>query len=116
MADLRLKLKVNYNPTTEDSVSKLLEKIVTITGTEFTHSVQSIGLTEEAIEDSSDIATPGFCIFRNLDTTNYIEIGLTGSYPTKLKAGEFCVFRANGALFAIADTAACRLEYWVFED
>lgn len=117
MADLRVQLKVNYNPATEDTLdTQWIEKIISMTGTEFIHGVQLIGITEEAITIISDIATPGVCIFRNLDATNFVEVGLTGSYTVKLKAGEPCVFRANGTLYAKADTGACRLEYWIFED
>jgi len=124
MSDLRLQLKFNYNPATEDSVSKFIEKIISVTGTEFIHGVQSIGTTEEVVQAIADIATEGFFIARNLDPTNYIELGYadvsaTGdARPIKLKAGEPCMFRvgADSALYAMADTAACRLEYWLFED
>ena len=115
--ELRVRARIDYNPATEDSLSTYwLEKFISMTGTEFIHGVQSIGLTEEAIEKITDIATTGLCVFRNLDATNFIEIGLTGSYPVKLKAKELALFRANGAIYALADTAACRLEYWIFED
>ena len=124
MADLRIKLKFNYNPTAEDSLSKLIEKVVTVSGSEFIHGVQSIGTTEEVVQAIADIATEGFVIARNLDTTNYIELGYADVSATgdaraiKMKAGEPCMFRigTDSALYALADTAACRLEYWIFED
>ena len=120
--ELRVRARIDYNPATEDSLStEWLEKFISMTGTEFIHGVQSIGLTEEAITVIADIATVGFCIFRNLDSTNFVEIGLADvvaddARPIKLKAKEFALFRANGTLYALADTAACRLEYWIFED
>ena len=115
--ELKIKLKVDYKPATEDSLSTYwLEKYISMTGTEFIHGIQSIGITEEAIEKITDIATIGFCVFKNLDSTNYIEIGLTGSYSVKLKAREIAMFRADADLYALADTGACRLEYWIFED
>lgn len=115
--ELSIKLKVDYNPPTEDSfTTDWLEKFITMAGTEWQHAVQSIGTTEEAIEAMADIATPGLCIFRNLDGTNFVEIGLTGSYTVKLKGKEFAIFRADGTLYAKADTGACRLEFWIFED
>ena len=124
MSDLRLQLKFNFNPATEDSVSKIIEKIITVTGTEFIHGVQLIGTSEEVVQAIADIATEGFFIGRNLDTTNFITLGyadVTGSddaRPIKLKAGEPCMFRiaTDSALYALADTGDCRLEYWIFED
>ena len=52
---------------------------------------------------------------KNIDATNFVEVGLTGSYTIKLLAGESAVFRADGALYAKADTAACDVEYIIVE-
>jgi len=124
MSDLRLRLKFQYNPTTEDTLSKLIEKVITVSGSEFIHGVQSIGTSEEVVQAIADIATEGFFIGRNLDTTNFITLGYADvsvgddARPIKMKAGEPCLFRiaADSALYALADTGACRLEYWIFED
>ena len=55
-------------------------------------------------------------LIKNLDATNYCSIGLTGSYTIKLKAGEFCLFRAAADLFAAFNTAPGYLEIIVVED
>ena len=90
------------------------------TGNRFVHNRQSIGITEEAI-DLGDIATGGWFLAINRDGTNFLELrpgtGLTDF--VRLNAGEFCLFRMSGdaaAPFAIADTAACDLEYWLLQD
>lgn len=84
-------------------------------------NVQNIGTTQEAVVVASDIATPGFASFVNLDATNYLEIGLVVSatfYPlAKLEPGEPAVFRlATGTFYAKANTAACDLEVLILAD
>lgn len=80
--------------------------------------VQNIGTSEEALGLGS-ISTVGYCIFHNCDATNYITIGKTGANDIiKLKAGEWVgpVRLGTNAPYAIANTAACELEYIIFED
>ena len=66
----------------------------------------------------SDIGTVGYVVWWNRDTTNYVEIGsTTGVYDTKIKAGEFQLTRWNGSAFYLkANTAACVIKAWIFED
>ena len=78
--------------------------------------VQTIGTSEEALA-LGDVAADGGAFFaRNLDATNYVEIGLTGSYTIKLKPGEFCFLSgvADKDLYARANTAAVKLAYALF--
>lgn len=90
-------------------------KTITVTGTEVSNHIQSIGTTEEAVA-VSDIGTQGYIYAKNLDSTNYVTLGLTGGLAIKLKAGELALFRAAGAMYAKADTAACRVHFIVIED
>lgn len=79
-------------------------------------SVQTIGTTEEALA-LGDVATDGGAFYaRNLDATNYVEIGLTGSYVIKLLPGEYCYLSgvSSRALYAKANTAAVALAYSLF--
>lgn len=64
------------------------------------------------------VVTVGYVYLKNLDATNYITFGADGStYPLKLKAGEFALFRYNAtALIAKANGASCLLEYAVIPD
>jgi hypothetical protein len=81
--------------------------------------IQNIGTSDETL-DLGDISTIGFVCLRNMDVTNYVEIGHTsGTYALKLKAGEFCLFRAGAAMTAIhakANTAAINLEVQLLPD
>ena len=84
---------------------------------------QNIGTSAEAI-DLGDVSTLGLYYFRNLDDTNFVEIGQDvggGGFEAflKLKAGEFSVGRfaaLPGTLQAKADTAAVELQYTIYED
>ena len=82
---------------------------------------QDIGTTYEAVTIASDVGTEGYAYFRNLDTTNYVEVGVevaAAFYPLiKLKAGEAAIVRlATGSVFAKANTASVILEAFVLED
>lgn len=83
--------------------------------------VISVGTTHEAIP-LGDLAGNGIAWVRNLETTNYLEIGVVVSstfYPLlKLKAGESFPLRiASGvAPYAKANTAACRLDFEIYDD
>lgn len=94
------------------------QQSVTMTGTDFVHNTQNIATSAEALA-KGDITTPGYCMFHNLDGTNYVEIGYddTGFKPTvRLNAGEWAMFRCTQAApQAQANTAAVNLEYIILE-
>ena len=90
---------------------------LTVTGDAWVFAVQNIAITEEAI-GLGDVGTPGFMIAKNLDSTNYLSLrpGTGTANAVKMKAGEPCLFRISTAPWAIANTAACDLEYLIIED
>lgn len=88
-----------------------------ISAGQYIRQKQSIGTSEEAIV-LGEITTPGWAMFINRDSTNFIELRVAtgGAKFAKLKAGEFALLRlGSGAQvpYAIADTAACVLEYLI---
>ena len=87
-----------------------------VSGDSFTHVVQEVGISNELIVIGSDVTTWGYVYLKNLDSTNYVEVGLTGSYSIKLKPEEVALFRAAPVLYARANTAAVDLEIMVIED
>jgi hypothetical protein len=100
------------------NLQRQISKLVTMTGNAFNYGVQTIGTTQEAIV-LGDVGTAGYCLFRNTDGTNFVEIGRedggTFRAVVKLLAGECALFRAGGTLMGKADTASCRVECWVVE-
>jgi hypothetical protein len=90
---------------------------VDITGDAFSHEVQAVGTTEEQLAQGADLGTPGYILIKNLDSTNYVEIGsTTGVYDIKLLAGEIALYRHNSAtIYAKANTSSCNVEYILIE-
>ena len=82
--------------------------------------VQNIGTSHEAIS-LGDVSTEGYVWMRNLDDTNFVQVGLDGGASLtpviRMNAGESCVFRLDAAatLYAEADTAACDLDILILE-
>ena len=98
-------------------VSRTENISVDITGDAFSHEVQEVGTTEEALAQGADLGTPGYMLIKNLNATNYVEVGsTTGVYDIKLLAGEIALYRHNSAtVYAKANTAACNVEYVLVE-
>ncbi len=91
---------------------------ITVSGSAYKKGTQEIGTDEEALL-MGDVGTAGYVLLVNRDDTNFVEIrpGSGIADLIKIKAGEFALFRlAMDAPYAIADTAACQLEYLVIED
>jgi hypothetical protein len=92
-----------------------------VTGDNFIHHKQLIGTAEEALVLGEVSGGLGWFLARNLDETNYVEIrSATGASNDiiKLLAGEFALFRWGSdvtAPFAISNTAAVLLEYFIVE-
>jgi len=113
--------------TLKDSSSVSLESIpqkskdVSITSGLVAGNTQSIGTTYEALAlgDVASNGGPGY--FENLDSTNYVEIGLEVSAAfvpfIKLVAGQRVAIPslANRAIYAKANTAAIQLRYRIWE-
>ena len=83
-------------------------------------ATQSIGTTHELVA-MGDVgtSTAGVSFFRNLDSTNYVKLGLVASatfYPLFIiPAGKkgYMPRLANQALYAKANTASVNLEYFI---
>jgi hypothetical protein len=116
--ELSVALQVTESKNTV-SYSKNFNATVDVSGNTPLANIQSIG-TSDGTLDIGGIGTLGYLVLKNLDATNYLEIGYTsGTYFAKLKPGESCVFRAGSGLTAIhakANTAACLLEYLLLPD
>ena len=95
----------------------LAENFASVTTKKYIRMTQSIGTTEEAL-DLGELGTSiGWSAFVNRDVTNYLELrSATGASNDiiKIPAGMGCLFHWGSdvtAPFAIANTAACILEF-----
>lgn len=91
--------------------------LLDVSGDDYVLLTQEIGTSEEAL-DLGDITTPGYGLFYNRDSTNFVKIraGTGATDCVKIPAGGIALFMfASAAPFAIADTAACVIEYLLVE-
>lgn len=115
MAD-ELTLRVNLDFEKDGTVHSLRlgPTDYDVTGTTPLRNRQTIGTSEEAVV-VGDAGAGGFFMGINRDDTNFIELRAGSGLADLIKIGpgEPCLFRlASGVtLYAIADTAACELEY-----
>ena len=83
--------------------------------------VQDIGTTYEAIDLATVATDGGPAFFYNRDDTNFVEIGreISAAFEAfiKLPPGTGCFLPgiSDKDLFARANTAAVKLEYFIFE-
>lgn len=83
--------------------------------------IVSVGTSEEALT-FGDISTLGYMALRNLDTTNYVDIGPESGGAmvpmVRLKAGNVAIMRLKPGITvrAQANTAAVKLQVWALED
>lgn len=95
-------------------------KSITLAGSQLASGVQNIGTTTEQLSFPADLTTEGigYLYVKNLDATNYVEIGLNTPVTQimiKLLAGQVAVFppySGNPTIYAKANTAAINLQ-WV---
>lgn len=87
---------------------------VTMTGDDLVSITQVIGTTAELISFGDITGAPGEVVIKNLDATNYIEIGGDSGltvFKTNLLPGRFTVFQPSSAtLYAKANTADVRVQ------
>lgn len=120
MADtLTAQVKLKYEADEDSSrISFETDPIAftrTLTGDDVSaYATQVVGTSEEALNVPSDQTTPFICIL-NTDATNFVEVGLTGSYSMKIEKGEFACFRSNGTQYVKADTANVKIQIWSVE-
>jgi len=113
-----LSCSVRFSKSSREASQSYSGIQIDVSGDKVTRLIQEIGTAEEAL-DVGDVGTAGYIIMKNLDDTNFIEIrpGSGTADLIKLKAGEVAMFRlALNGPYAIADTAACDLEFLLIED
>ena len=95
----------------------LEKRFADMTGDIYNKGQQSIGLTAEVIAKPADMSTIGFVYVKNIDATNFIEIGNDADNPSiKLLAGQsFSGPWGATNVSCKADTAACLIDFLIIE-
>ena len=96
-------------------------KQIDLAGTLYSSAVQVIGTgSHEALTIVADQSTAGWAYFRNIDATNYVEIGVdvgaTFGPLLRLYPGQFTVTRlTTTAVYAKANTSSVSLQYFILQ-
>ncbi len=102
----------SFNTTTQS---------IDLAGNKFSAGCLSIGTgSHEALTIGADQSTGRWAYFKNLDATNYVEIGVdvaaTFGPLLRLAAGQSCVCPVTTtAVYAKANTGAVILQYFILE-
>lgn len=78
---------------------------------------QDIGTSEESVSFGDGV--PGYIVATNLDTTNFVSLRFVSAGANAIKllpnGGQACFhLGASVSLYAIADTAACKVKFdWI---
>jgi hypothetical protein len=118
--ELTLNASISYEDSEDTTVSPpaIADLLASVATKKWIGAKQNIGTSEEAVT-LGEVTAPGWALFINRDETNFINLKVAtgGSIFAKLKPGEFALLRLGSgaqAPFAISDTAACQMEYWLF--
>ena len=92
----------------------------TIVGSRFSKGLFSVPTTANGTAIPIPAGTLGWCIIKNNDSTNYVELmsAVSGTVFAKIAAGEVAMFRFPSTITApaaIANTAAVKIEYLILE-
>lgn len=122
MAAFYFKLQGRYSPANTNTIPSsigTIEHTAAQVGTHHDDGTQNIGLSEESITWNTDVANAYWLYIRNLDATNFVQIGFaTGVYTIRLRPGDFMLIPLEptiNSVFALADTATCDIQYIVYE-
>ena len=115
-------IKVNAAVSYADSegaktLLEIVDLLASVSTKKYVQAKQNIGTSEEAI-GLGEVTSLGLGIFINRDSTNFIELrtGTGGTKFAKIAAGRLAIFWFGSGItapFAIADTAACQMEYLI---
>lgn len=92
---------------------------VTMSGDDYVSATQVIGTSAELVSLGDITSAPAFIAIKNLDATNFVTFGGDSGltvFSLKLLPGESMLIRPTSAtLYALADTAAVRIEILAIE-
>lgn len=115
----RIAISLTVNNNLKREVQNLS---TTHTGTHWDSRVLNIGTSEEEVVISTDVSGgqgAGFAFLKNIDATNYVQIGKsTGTYFARLNPGDVSLIKLDPgvtSLFMKANTGAVDVEFMILE-
>lgn len=122
--EITISVSLAYEDDLKEESISIEDIIKSSSAQKFIRHTQTIAITEEAIV-LGEITSPTYCLFRNLDPTNFVElrVATSGAKFARLdpdtnsdgKGGIALLRLGSGAQvpYAIADTAPCEIEYFL---
>ncbi|HAX91569.1 MAG TPA: hypothetical protein DCY07_05085, partial [Rhodospirillaceae bacterium] len=111
-------ITLTYNKSGVTFSETVLVDTFDLTGAGVAAGVLSAATSAAAIPLGGVTTPGGFLLVKNLDATNYIEIGFDSSgfvAIAKLKAGQAALIPLKNAPWIQANTAACLCQYRIFD-
>ena len=106
------------NTTTNETLSVRPDAFAT-TGEHEDSGVIEVGTSQTTLTLKTDIGDAGYAIFVNRDSTNSVAIGFSNlDFKLDLKAGQVALLPLQStisAIYMLANTAACDVQYKIFE-
>ena len=95
------------------TLSQSASKAIDMAGSNLLFATQLIGTSSETVSLGEISGAPSAILIKNLDSTNYVEIGGDSGltvFKIKIPAGQFAIFQpSSGTLYAKANTASVTL-------
>ena len=121
MATLEVTGRLKFSPSganVEDFDTGLIKVSITTTSDNYQGwKTQAVGTSWEQVVLPADVASVGYIIVKNNDSTNFVSLADVTSGPALVDVGpkEIAIFElSSAALWALADTAAVNIQYAVF--
>lgn len=119
--EIQVSASLTYTNAAFNIAAQLLSRLAnfTITGKNFNAGTASVGTSAAAIP-LGGLANVGWCMFYNLDATNYVELKTAtgGTVFCQLMPGEIALFRLDPSVTApawVAHTGACEVQFLMLE-
>ena len=115
--ELTATISISHTANGVDFAETIVSSTEDLTGNGITAGVMSVTTAALAVP-LGGVTTPGVAYFKNLNATNYIEIGWDDSgfvAASKLLPGQVALIPLINAPWAKANTGACLMQYRILE-
>jgi hypothetical protein len=120
--EIQVTAQLQYTNSAANIAQKLLQitaQNFSITGKNYNAGTATVGTSAAAIP-LGGLGSIGWCIFKNNDATNYVQLktGTGGTVFAQLMPGEVALLRIDPSVTApawLAHTASCEVEFLMLE-
>lgn len=121
MADeLSLTVIVDFESATTTALEVVRNLLVDVASDKVHRTTQTVNTSAEDL-DLGDLSEDGYCLLKNLDSANFVEVSpnILGTAPLiRIGPGKIALFQLSSnavAVKVVADTAECELQILAFE-